>query len=141
MGIFYLLLLTQFVLPRNRTHLQAKEALKPLGFGVIDAICNIVNIAAYEYSDAASINLILTLVLPFSMLFSRLLLKRQYTYPQIVSCIVAVIFVIIYGYIDSRNSYPMDNKALGDALAAVAAFGYGFETVYNERFAKTMSIS
>jgi len=103
LAIYYLMLIAHFVFPKNAKKISFKECLKPLGFGIIDSIANTVNIAAYEYSDAASINLILTLMMPSAMFFSAILLKKKYNFAQILTCIITIILVCLYGYIDKNN--------------------------------------
>ena len=54
--------------------------MKPLVFGFIDAASNGVNVYAYGFSDMASIVLIVSLIVPFTMLISWIWLKKKYNW-------------------------------------------------------------
>ena len=45
-----------------------------------------------------------------------------------------VILGICYSALNSDNFYAAKNKALGDVLACIAAFGYAFSGTVNEKF-------
>lgn len=48
--------------------------------GAIDVVANVFNILAFEYSDVASILLIMNLSTPFSAIFSRMFLLHKYNF-------------------------------------------------------------
>lgn len=110
--------------------------LKAMFSGIVDAAANAANVYAYTYSDIASIDLLLSLVVPFSIVSNFIVNKQRMRYPQIMSGLATVVLGISYSVLNKDNFYPSDNKPLGDALAVVGAVGYAFSGSINERFSK-----
>ena len=110
--------------------------MKVIGFiqGVIDGICCGLSLWAVDYTDAASVNLILMTTLPFTMLFNFLLLKERYSYGKIIVALAICLMAVMYTVLDKDNFYPGNNKTLGDIMTLVSCIGYGFEATYTEKF-------
>ena len=118
----------------NRVKMDRKTNITALIYGVIDAAAAGLDAMAYTYTDAASINLLLTTMIPFAMFFNWVMLKQKFKYSEIVVALVVCLMAILYSIIDKNNSYMNENKPLGDVLALLSAFLYGFESSFNEKY-------
>lgn len=130
----YLMTLVCFVYRKNRVRYGWKKFMLCILTGFIDCIFNICNVYAYNYTDFASIILLVSTVVPFTMIFSALILKSKYSYNQVLLCLTIILYSIIFTLIDQNNFYQSQNKLYGDLLAIASAIGYGFNSTLIEKF-------
>ena len=100
-AVYYFFQLVTFAFKPNQKFYGWKEHGKALVYGLIDAFSNGFNIYSYNYTDAASDNLIVSLMVPFTLVLSCIFLKRKYNWAQVQCSIITILFTIMYGYLDS----------------------------------------
>ena len=135
----YAIMLCCFVYKGNRARYGWRKFLLAVFTGFIDCVFNVCNVYAYNYTDFASIILLVSTVVPFAMIFSAAILRARYTYSQVLMCLTIILYSVIFTLIDSSNFFQGRNKLYGDLLAIASAIGYGLNSTLIEKFSAGMT--
>ena len=103
LAYYYGIMLLCFTAKRARTWYGVKQFFKCQATGIIDVLFNACNLYAYNYTDFASIILLVSTVVPFTMIFSAIILKARYNYSQVLISLTIIIYSVIFTLVDRNN--------------------------------------
>ncbi|TNJ30148.1 Membrane protein [Giardia muris] len=101
--------------------------------GIFDVGGNVLAIIAFSYTSVASVLLLLCLSTPFCLVCSYLILRRKFSWIQILCALLATVFAAVFVVIDvGVNELVTGSKLVGDLIAIGSAFLYAITSVVNE---------
>jgi solute carrier family 35, member F1/2 len=98
-----------------------------LPLALVDVEANFAVVAAFQYTDLASVMLLDCWAIPCVMLLSRFLLGHRFTWRHVVGaavCVSGIVVLVIADWIESGVAAGAANALLGDALVLVGATLY-----------------
>jgi solute carrier family 35 protein F1/2 len=121
-----------------------RPAWQYLIFAFLDVQANYCTVLAFRYTTLTSVTLFDALAIPSSMIISKCVFTRHYTWMHlmgVVICMSGVVFNVLQDYESDQTSVSQEypHKLRGDLLAITGGVLYGLNDVITEASVRRMS--